>query len=121
MASLSKFRYQRLRNEVGFDDERYRVIQRPTRRWFRFRFRFRRIPIRKKLRLKIPILRRLWRKKARLVSSMRITCAKVMKRFKDGQVHFGDLFAGNYMFMQVNPTSLKYLVEKEISFSKIAN
>jgi hypothetical protein len=27
---------------------------------------------------------------------------------KEGQAHFGDLFAGNYLFMQVNPTPLKY-------------
>jgi hypothetical protein len=50
---------------------------------------------------------------------MRISCAKVVKRFKDGQVHFGDLFAGNYLFMQVNPSSLNYL-GKEISIPKIA-
>jgi hypothetical protein len=32
----------------------------------------------------------------------------VLKRLKEGQAHFGDLFAGNYLFMQVNPTPLKY-------------
>ncbi|RDX90784.1 hypothetical protein CR513_27317, partial [Mucuna pruriens] len=101
MVSLSKPRYQRLRHENGSDDERGRVSQRP-RSWFRFR----RVPIRRRFRLKIPSLRRLWRKRARVVSAMRISYAKVMKRFKDGQVHFGDLFAGNYLFMHVNPTSL---------------
>ncbi|KAL5172089.1 hypothetical protein HKD37_16G044912 [Glycine soja] len=101
MVPLSKLRYQRLRHEKGWDDER----ERRSRSWFRFR----RVPIRRRFRLKIPSLRRLWRKRARLVSSMRISYAKVMKRFKEGQVHFGDLFAGNYLFMHVNPTSLKCL------------
>ncbi|KAJ1422391.1 hypothetical protein SESBI_13015 [Sesbania bispinosa] len=114
LASVCKFRYQRLRHEGVSDEERDRVIQRP-----RYWFRFRRIPIRRRFRLKIPSLRRLWRKKARLVSSMRISYAKVMKRFKDGKVHFGDLFAGNYLFMQVNPASLKHL-EKKFSTTKIA-
>ncbi|KAG4938445.1 hypothetical protein AAZX31_16G063700 [Glycine max] len=111
MVPLSKLRYQRLRHEKGWDDER----ERRSRSWFRFR----RVPIRRRFRLKIPSLRRLWRKRARLVSSMRISYAKVMKRFKEGQVHFGDLFAGNYLFMHVNPTSLKCL-ERDLSLSKIA-
>ncbi|TKY63175.1 hypothetical protein E2542_SST13043 [Spatholobus suberectus] len=120
MVPLSKLRYQKLRHENGSDDERDRVSQRP-RSWFRFRFRFRfrRVPIRRRFRLKIPSLRRLWRKRARLVSAMRIPYAKVLKRFKEGQVHFGDLFAGNYLFMQVNPSSLKCL-EKDFSLAKIA-
>lgn len=116
MVSISKFGYQKLRHEVGCDDdERERVVKRPKNL-----SRFRRIPMRRRFRLKIPSLRRLWKiKKTKVVSSMRISCAKVMKRFKDGHVHFGDLFAGNYLFMQVNPSSLKYLA-KEFSLSKIA-
>ncbi|KAK7293507.1 hypothetical protein RJT34_16374 [Clitoria ternatea] len=116
MASHNKLRYQRLRHGNGSGDERDRVNQRPK-SWFRFRFR--RVPIRRRFRLKIPSLRRLWRKRARLVSYMRNSCGKVMKRFKDGQVHFGDLFAGNYLFMQVNPASLKCL-ERDFSLPKIA-
>ncbi|XP_028792944.1 uncharacterized protein LOC114748665 [Neltuma alba] len=117
MASAGKFRYQRLRpSETGVDGEvRERVVVRPKNKWFRFR----RIPIRRRFRLKVPSLRRLWRKKAMMVSAMRRSCAKVMKRLKEGQVHFGDLFAGNYLFMQVNPTSLAYL-EREITLSKVA-
>lgn len=116
MMSVNKLGYQKLRHEVGSDDERERstTIQRP-----RNFIRFRKIPMRKRFKVKIPSLRRLWRKKAKVVSSMRISCAKVMKRFKDGHVHFGDLFAGNYLFMQVNPSSLNYL-GKELSLSKIA-
>ncbi|CAL5191655.1 unnamed protein product [Lathyrus oleraceus] len=115
MMSVNKLGYQKLRHEVGSDDERERItIQRP-----RNFIRFRKVPMRRRFKLKIPSLRRLWRKKVKVVSSMRISCAKVMKRFKDGHVHFGDLFAGNYLFMQVNPSSLNCL-GKEISLSKIA-
>ncbi|XP_027347806.1 uncharacterized protein LOC113859190 [Abrus precatorius] len=113
MVPLSKLRYQKLRHEFGSDEERDRVSK--PRSWLRFR----RFHIRRRFKLKIPSLRRLWRKRARLVSSMRISCAKVMKRFKDGQVHFGDLFAGNYLFLQVNPASLKSL-QKDFPLSKIA-
>ncbi|CAK8541233.1 unnamed protein product [Lathyrus sativus] len=115
MMSVNKLGYQKLRHEVESDDERERTtIQRP-----RNFIRFRKVPMRRRFKLKIPSLRRLWRKKVKVVSSMRISCAKVMKRFKDGHVHFGDLFAGNYLFMQVNPSSLNYL-GKEVSLSKIA-
>ncbi|KAL2320189.1 hypothetical protein Fmac_029158 [Flemingia macrophylla] len=109
MVPLRKLRYQKLRHENGSDEER-----RPK-SWFRFR----RVPIRRRFRLKIPNLRRLWSKRARLVSSMRISYAKVVKRFKEDHVHFGDLFAGNYLFMHVNPTSLKCL-QKDFSLSKLA-
>ncbi|ESW12907.1 hypothetical protein PHAVU_008G151600 [Phaseolus vulgaris] len=98
----------------GWDDERDRVSEKR-----RSRFRFKRVPIRRRFRLKISSLRKLWRKRARLVSSVRISYAKVMKRFKDGQVHFGELFAGNYLFMHVNPTSLKCL-QRDFSLQKIA-
>ncbi|XP_050383120.1 uncharacterized protein LOC126799901 [Argentina anserina] len=40
---------------------------------------------------------------------LRVLCRKVVKRFKDGQSHLGDLFAGNYMFLQIAPSSLKCL------------
>lgn len=124
ISSLGKFRYQRLRfKSEEFDDEneiiRERVAVRPKKKkkWYRIG----RIPIRKRFRfLKVASLRRLWRKKAKVVSArMRKSCAKVMTRLKEGHVHFGDLFAGNYLFMQVSPTSLKYL-QKQISLSKIA-
>ncbi|XP_054803766.1 uncharacterized protein LOC129306963 [Prosopis cineraria] len=114
MASAGKFRYHKLRPETGFDGEtRDRaVINVRPKKWHRFR----RIHTRRRFRLKVPSLRRLWRKKAMMVSAMRRSCAKVMKRLKEGQVHFGDLFAGNYLFMQINPASLAYL-EREITLS----
>ncbi|KAI4350609.1 hypothetical protein L6164_005054 [Bauhinia variegata] len=104
MSSLGKFAYHRLKHEIVFDDEREGMIRR-SKNWYRFR----RIPIRRRFRLKVPSLRRFWRKKARVVSAMRISCAKVMRRLKEGQGHFGDVFAGNYMFMQISPSSLKCL------------
>nr|KYP71583.1 hypothetical protein KK1_010848 [Cajanus cajan] len=115
MVPLGKLRYQKLRHENVSVEERDKVSQIRPKSWFRFR----RVPIRRRFRLKIPSLRRLWRKRARLVSSMRISYAKVVKRFKEGQVHFGDLFAGNYLFMHVNPTSLK-CIQRDFSLSKIA-
>ncbi|CAJ1786650.1 unnamed protein product [Sphenostylis stenocarpa] len=84
----------------------------------RSRFRFKRVPLRRRLRLKVPSLRKLWRKRRRLVSSMRVSYAKVLKRFRDGQVHFGELFAGNYLFMHVNPTSLNSL-QRDLSLPTI--
>ncbi|KAK7316148.1 hypothetical protein VNO77_34921 [Canavalia gladiata] len=110
MASTSDFKlpYQMLGLETESDDESERVILRPK-KWCRFKG----VPLRRRFRLKVPSWRRVWMKKVRCV------CAKVKKRFKEGQGHFGDLFAGNYVFTQINPTSLKYL-EKKLSQSKIA-
>ncbi|CAA3027524.1 Hypothetical predicted protein [Olea europaea subsp. europaea] len=106
MGSKAKVSYQRLRSELWFDEDgdyhdidiREKVIRR-----FRSR-RFRKVHIRRKLRIKIPSLKRLLRRKARLV---KIGWCKILKRLKESQSHFGDLFAGNYMFMQVTPTPLK--------------
>ncbi|KAK7266827.1 hypothetical protein RIF29_19484 [Crotalaria pallida] len=106
--SSSKVSYHMLIPENASDDDGERVSLRPK-RWSRFS----RIPIRKRLRLKIPSWRSIWRKRVSLVF------AKVMKRFTEGHVQFGDLFAGNYLFTQVNPKPLKFL-EKEYSLSKIA-
>ncbi|KAJ7970736.1 Plexin-D1 like [Quillaja saponaria] len=105
MAPAGKFSYQKLRNEAMVDDgnfDRNRVILRSSRSWFRFK----RVHRRRKLRLKVPSLRKFLRKK---VSTMRISCAKICKRLWESQAYFGDLFAGNYLFVQVNPSSIKYL------------
>ncbi|XP_074358776.1 uncharacterized protein LOC141698065 [Apium graveolens] len=100
MASNARISYQRLRNEGGFDNYGGAGIGRAS-SWTR---RSRRVHIRRKLKIKIPGLKRFMRRKARVVVS---SWSKIVKRFKDGQSHFGDLFAGNYMFMQVTPASLK--------------
>lgn len=104
MTSLTKFLpYQRLGHD-GFDDEETgeRYVGK-SRSWFRSK----RVPIRRRFKLKVPSLRRFLRRKVRLFSSVRLSFAKVLKRFKESQAHFGDIFAGNYLFVQINPTSLK--------------
>ena len=129
MASLTKFLpYQRLGHDDGFDgydDEEIgeRYVGK-SRSWFRFK----RVPIRRRFKLKVPSLRRFLRRKVRLLSSVRLSCAKVLKRFKESQAHFGDIFAGNYLFVQINPKSLKSLkkghdlngLSSRYSISKVA-
>ncbi|KAI3520728.1 hypothetical protein L1887_10178 [Cichorium endivia] len=97
--------YQRLRNDCGdFDNEK--EIEREIKARIRWSLRLKKVHIRKRLKMKIPSLRKFMRRKARLVTA---SLAKVMKRLKESQSHFGDLFAGNYLFMQVTPTPLKHL------------
>ena len=112
------FSYQRLRNEGGDhnlddydnfyerDNNIYQIkaLGRPK-SWYRFR----RVPIKRRFKLKIPGLRRLLRRKAKLVSSVRVSLSSIVKRLKESQSHLGDLFAGNYLFLQISPTSLKCL------------
>ncbi|KAL6956986.1 hypothetical protein U1Q18_012511 [Sarracenia purpurea var. burkii] len=104
MASIVKFSYQRLRHEAGFGDEddddqiRERVIGRARKSWT---CKTRKVQTRKKIRLikvRIPSLKKFLRRKAKVVL---VAWAKILKRLKEGQSHFGDLFAGNYLFMQV--------------------
>ncbi|KAG6790076.1 hypothetical protein POTOM_006222 [Populus tomentosa] len=100
MAKGPEFPYHKLKHE-GFGDEheerqRFNIVK--SRRWYGVR----RVRLRKRFRLKVPSLGRFLRRRVKL------SCAKVLKRLKEGQAHFGDLFAGNYLFMQVNPTPLKY-------------
>ncbi|GLT33181.1 hypothetical protein SLA2020_077900 [Shorea laevis] len=108
MASTAgKFRYQKLRNG-GTDtgDEGEKVLARP-----RSCYSLKRVSMKRRSRLKIPGLRRFLKGKWKMVSSVRVSFGKVMKRLKESQAHFGELFAGNYVFMQVNPSSLN-LVQK---------
>ncbi|XP_011005566.1 PREDICTED: uncharacterized protein LOC105111806 [Populus euphratica] len=105
MVKCPKFPYHKLKHE-GFCDEyeeRQGFNTVKSRSWHGFR----RVRIRNRFRLKDPSLGRLLRRRVKLVSAVRLSCAKVMKRLKEGQAHFGDLFAGNYLFIQVNPTPLK--------------
>lgn len=108
MASTPRFSYQRLVHEGGFDDDdddddqiRERVIGR-AKSWSRIRSK---VHTRKRLRVRIPGLKRFFRRKARVIS---VNWAKVLQRLKESQAHFGELFAGNYLFMQVTPTPFKY-------------
>ncbi|XP_044500946.1 uncharacterized protein LOC123222317 [Mangifera indica] len=119
------FPYQRLRHQdeyygleeggghVGFGyDERARIVKNvKPRSWYRPSFRGVQIR-RRRFRVKVPRLRRLiLRKKFRVVSAFRVSCAKLMRRLKESQNHFGDFFAGNYLFLQINPASMKRIQE----------
>lgn len=108
MASINKLSYQRLiRNEgYEYDDYEEEEFERQTekkRSWFKFK----RLGSKKITKLKIPGLRRFLRRKSRFFSSVRVSWCKVMRRLKESKSHMGDLFAGNYLLMQVNPTSFK--------------
>ncbi|KAF3444543.1 hypothetical protein FNV43_RR14235 [Rhamnella rubrinervis] len=113
MASASRVPYQRLRNEGGLDlyedleyqrAEKVLVSSRP-----RNFYRFRKVSFRRRFKLKIPSLRRILRRRAKLASAIRVSFGRVVKRLKESQSHLNELFAGNYLFLQVNPASLKYL------------
>ncbi|KAL4577157.1 hypothetical protein LXL04_013261 [Taraxacum kok-saghyz] len=107
MAAITTgFSYQRLRNE--FDNEREIKAR------IRWSLRLKKVHIKKRLKMKIPSLRKFVRRKARLIIA---SLAMVLKRLKESQSHFGDLFAGNYLFTQVNPTPLKqFHPKKRIEF-----
>lgn len=124
MASNTKVPYQRLIHEDGFGfyDEEYetrdhhrhqKVLVRSRSNWYR---RFRKVPIRRRFKVKIPSLRRILRRKAKLVSAVRVSIGRVVKRLKESQSHLNDLFAGNYLFLQVNPASFKSCVDKGHGF-----
>ncbi|KAK4772189.1 hypothetical protein SAY86_013964 [Trapa natans] len=111
MASL--FQYQKLKPGMGLDDlggyhdelydyEANSYSVRSRRSSSRVWARLRRVPVRRKLRLRLPRVRRMLKRNARLVSA---AVRKVVRRLKESQGHFGDLFAGNYLFLQVNPST----------------
>ncbi|GER29521.1 glycogen synthase [Striga asiatica] len=103
MATTANPSYQRLKHESWFDheqeDHRYyngfleKVVRRSRSSRLGKKFR-----IRRKLRVKSPSLRRFVRRKTRVV---KFAWRKVYERLKESRSHFGDLFAGNYLFMQV--------------------
>ncbi|CAA7404844.1 unnamed protein product [Spirodela intermedia] len=70
--------------------------------WLRLGWRRRRKGSRRWRRLRIL---RLLRRKAGLV---RASLRRVVRRFKEGSSQFGDLFAGNYLFVQVTPAPLRH-------------
>ncbi|GAB2286608.1 hypothetical protein Dimus_021003 [Dionaea muscipula] len=115
MASMPKFSYQRLRHELAFYDEddtddhlvhevhHGRQASRIRRSGSWSRLNLKRVRVRRRLKIRVPGLKRFFKRKARL---MRAAWCKMVKRLKESQAHFGDLFAGNYLFMQVTPASL---------------
>lgn len=106
MAS-SKFSYYRLGNEGGLLDEEQpqelRSAFRKIRRWSKINKRF---VGRRRPKVEILGLRRLWRKRKRFSMRLRASWSKAFERLKNGKAHMSDLFAGNYLFMQVNSTPL---------------
>lgn len=118
MAIFSRFSYQKLKKlatattqQYDREEEEYdghvHALQQPTRfqelsrriSWLRLRRR--RWRPRPRVRVQIARLGRLVRRKARVV---RGAVRKVVKRIRDGSPYIGELFAGNYMFMQVTPS-----------------
>ncbi|KAJ4712456.1 Plexin-D1 like [Melia azedarach] len=105
MSSLSKFSYHRLRYDREFDEEADREwALGKTRKWCRIR----KFKVGKRLKLRIPGLRRLSRKRARFLTRVKVSCKKALKRLKKGQAHINDLFGGSYLVMQqVKTTTMK--------------
>ncbi|CAL4945627.1 unnamed protein product [Urochloa decumbens] len=61
--------------------------------------------VRPRRRLRISGLARALRRRAAAVGGrVRAAAAKVARRLREGRPYIGDLFAGNYMFMQVAPS-----------------
>ncbi|QCD93162.1 uncharacterized protein LOC114171264 [Vigna unguiculata] len=105
-----KVPYQILRHDGPLsDDERDERVSLRPKKWGRLRG----VPLRRRLRVKVGSWRKVW-----MMKKVMLLCSKVKRRFKEGHGHFGDLFAGNYVFTQINPTSLKYLQNK-LSQAKI--
>ncbi|GMI76729.1 hypothetical protein HRI_001342200 [Hibiscus trionum] len=84
MASLPKFSYQRLKKE-----------EEKARQWWRLGFR-------RRPKLKIPGLKRFLRKRSRVLSRLKLSWRKALKRLKNGQSHMNDLFGGNLLVLQPN-------------------
>ncbi|KAK4346244.1 hypothetical protein RND71_032583 [Anisodus tanguticus] len=113
--TVKQIPYKKLKQQNNYYDEeeedidlihlREKVIgkirKKPSSFW---NIKFRKVHLRKRLRIKVPSLRNFLRRKARFSVA---ALAKTLKRLKESQSHFGDLFAGNYMFMQVTPTPFK--------------
>lgn len=93
-SAIAEFPYRKLRNagEVELDtddDEEEMVVLAGSRSCFGSK----RVSTKKRFRLKT--------KRKFLLASL----GRVMNRFRESEVRFGDLFAGNYLFTQVNPIS----------------
>uniref|UniRef100_A0A7N0TMX5 Uncharacterized protein n=1 Tax=Kalanchoe fedtschenkoi TaxID=63787 RepID=A0A7N0TMX5_KALFE len=74
--------------------------------------RLRRVPVGRRARVRglglgARVRRFVVSRRVRLVRSVKGSWEKVARRVRESQAHFGDLFAGNYMFLQVNPTPLR--------------
>ncbi|KAJ4960055.1 hypothetical protein NE237_019965 [Protea cynaroides] len=111
-ATIKKLSYKRLINEgepvddanqEGEEKAPEEIMNWRARRWFRIR----NVGGKRRSKVRIPGLRRLLRRKNKVVSVVRFSWNKVFRRLKESRSYMGDLFAGNYLFTQVNPSSLK--------------
>ncbi|KAK1290630.1 hypothetical protein QJS10_CPB18g00612 [Acorus calamus] len=95
--SYQKLKKQREDYEEGEDDELDALVMK-YKRWLRLR----------RPRVRVPKLARALRRKARAVCSrVRVSFGRVVERLRESRFHMGELFGGNYLFMQVSPASLK--------------
>ncbi|CAL0325321.1 unnamed protein product [Lupinus luteus] len=101
MASVGKLSYKRLQNESELEAN---ILQREVKKakaWLKFKA----LAGRRSPRLRITSLRRFLRKRTKFVSRVTVSwCNKTLKKLKNGQSHMNDLFGGNFLFMQGNPT-----------------
>ncbi|KAJ1413233.1 hypothetical protein SESBI_19778 [Sesbania bispinosa] len=100
MVSVGKLSYRRLRNEEELDGK---ILEREVKRakaWLKFRA----LAGRRRPRLRIAGLRRFLKKRTKFLSRFRVSWRKALKKLKNGQCHMNDLFGGNFLFMQPNPT-----------------
>ncbi|KAI6675427.1 hypothetical protein NL676_003333 [Syzygium grande] len=100
MASMAVVAYQRLRNEGRSNDEEDEEVEKELRRTARWP-KFRRFTCRRRPKVQIPRLTRFLRKKMRLLSSVRRSWRRTWESLKKSQAHLNDLFAANYMFMNL--------------------
>uniref|UniRef100_A0A7N0UBR1 Uncharacterized protein n=1 Tax=Kalanchoe fedtschenkoi TaxID=63787 RepID=A0A7N0UBR1_KALFE len=113
-AAAGRFSYHKLKRErdcppTGYEDDRDdQGSALRARAWSRLR----RVPVRRRFRVGALGARvRRYLRSRRVLRSVRASWERVVRRVRDGQAHFGDLFAGNYMFLQVNPTPFPKLVQ----------
>ena len=100
MASFGKRSYHRLRNEEELNEEILRREVKKAKAWLKFRA----LAGRRRPRIRVAGLRRFIRNRTKFLSRFRVSWRKAMKRLKNGQSHMNDLFGGNFLFMQANPT-----------------
>ncbi|GLT29094.1 hypothetical protein SLA2020_039800 [Shorea laevis] len=100
MASRTKFPYIRLRDEGWLDKAEEGGAYRKTGK----RIKLRRL---KRPTLRIQGLRRFLRRRSRLLTRVKVSWVTALRRLKSGQIHMNDLFGGNFLVMQVNPTPFR--------------
>ncbi|KAF2282874.1 hypothetical protein GH714_043358 [Hevea brasiliensis] len=108
-AATARFSYHKLRRGGFLEDEDAHEEERAFRRIRNFsRLGVRGFSInRRRVKLRIPGLRRFLRKRSRFISRVKVSWDKALERLKSGQAHMHDLFRGNFLVMQVCPTPFK--------------